>query len=407
MSVRVLAIVLAIFISGCASEPVLHEITQPPIPVTQNSAQPAAITTLVVPQAMQPPAAPELTVTAVGDLMLGTDFPENYLPANDGQELLIAMAPIIKAGDIRFGNFEGTLLDGGVPVKQCKSGKNCYLFRTPLRFIQRVAEAGFNVMSLANNHARDFGENGRSSSMQALTTAGIYHSGREGDIASWMVKGRRIALIAYAPFAGAHDPSDLATANNTIAALKQQHDIVIVSMHMGAEGAEVTHLTFNHEIFHGEDRGDSVAFAHAVVEAGADLVIGHGPHVPRALELYHDRLIAYSLGNFCTYQGINVTGINGLAPILQVTLAADGRFIAGQIHSARQQRPLGPVPDPHNAAARLMAELTAEDFPHTPLAITPEGGLHRKVTAVSSTESLQRNNTKLPHAGDDKSKPGH
>jgi len=404
MSLRVLAILVVLFVSGCAGQPVLNQMALPLPPDIQNSDQPLA-TTPTENQATQPPAAAELTVAAVGDVMLGTDFPENYLPVNDGQGLLAAMAPLLKSADIRFGNFEGTLLDGGEPVKQCKTGKNCYLFRTPLRFTPRLSDAGFNVMSLANNHARDFGENGRSSSMQVLAEAGIHHSGREGDVATWEVKGRRIALIAYAPFAGAHDPSDLVTASKTVAALKQQHDIVIVSMHMGAEGAEVTHLTFDHELFHGEDRGDSVAFAHAVVEAGADLVIGHGPHVPRALELYHDRLIAYSLGNFCTYQGINVAGINGVAPLLKVTLAADGRFISGQIHSARQQRPLGPVPDPHFAAARLMAELTAQDFPHTPLAITPEGGLQRKVTAVSSTEILQQN-TKLPHTADDKSSPG-
>ncbi len=404
MSLRVLALLAVIFISGCADQPVLTVKTTPPATKIPSNESPA-IATAAPAQLSKSPAALELTVAAVGDVMLGTDFPENYLPANDGQGLLAAMTPIIKSADIRFGNFEGTLLDGGEPVKQCKSGKNCYLFRTPQRFVQRLVDAGFNVMSLANNHARDFGEKGRSTSMQVLAAAGIHHSGREGDIASWEVKGRHIALIAYAPFAGAHDPSDLATAATTIAALKQQHDIVIVSMHMGAEGAEVTHLTFNHELFHGEDRGDSVAFAHAVIDAGADLVIGHGPHVPRALELYHDRLIAYSLGNFCTYQGINVSGINGLAPVLTATLAADGRFLSGHIHSARQQRPLGPVPDPHFAAARLMAGLTSQDFSHTLLTISPEGDIQRKMPVATTTRNLQES-SKLTHAADDKSGPG-
>ena len=318
-------------------------------------------------------------MAAVGDVMMGTDYPEDYLPAADGAMLLNAVTPWLRDADITFGNFEGTLLDGGKPIKQCQS-KHCYLFRTPTRYVQRLVEAGFTVMSLANNHARDFGETGRSSSMSVLTNHGIRHSGLEGDVAEWEVKGRKVALIAYAPFAGAHDPNDITQAQTTIAALAQRNDIVIVSMHMGAEGADVTHLTFATEIFHGEDRGDSVRFAHAAIDAGADLVIGHGPHVPRALELYHDRLIAYSLGNFCTYQGINVAGINGIAPVLKVTLDAEGRFLNGKIESAVQQRPAGPIPDPHHKAAQLMAQLTAEDFPQSGLKFLPDGTLQKQST---------------------------
>ncbi len=404
MLLRILLVSAVVMLSACATPPMPDEVAlsqEIKVPLAELSPSPAVPT---IPAPSLPLAASQLTIAAVGDVMLGTDFPENYLPADDGLGLLTAVTPILKSADIRFGNFEGTLMDGGEPVKKCKTSKNCYLFRTPQRFVQRLVDAGFNAMSLANNHARDFGEAGRSSSMQALTAAGIHHSGREGDIASWVVAGRHIALIAYAPFAGAHDPADLATARQAIAALKHQHDIVIVSMHMGAEGADVTHMTFDHEIFHGEDRGDSVAFAHAAVEAGADLVIGHGPHVPRALELYRDRLIAYSLGNFCTYQGINVAGINGLAPILKVTLAGDGRFLSGQIYSARQQRPLGPLPDSHHAAARLIAELTAQDFPDTSLTISPLGLLERKAVATSASNKTQSAD-KSGHAIDDKSSP--
>ncbi|MDH5571839.1 MAG: CapA family protein, partial [Gammaproteobacteria bacterium] len=124
---------------------------------------------------------------------------------------------------------------------------------------------------------------------------------------------------------------------------------------------------------HGEDRGDSVSFARAVIDSGADLVIGHGPHVPRALEYYKNRLIAYSLGNFCTYWGISVNEAKGLAPILQVELDENGRFLTGQIVSAIQVRPKGPVPDPQHSAAKLMAELTRTDFPDSGLSISGEG----------------------------------
>ncbi len=327
------------------------------------------------PPARKPGPPPVLHIAAAGDVMLGTDFPENWLPEDDGASLLAEVAPILQRPDITFVNFEGTLLDGGEPVKQCPNPKTCYLFRTPERYVKYLTQVGVDVVSLANNHARDFGEAGRGTTMQVLDAAGIRHSGLEGDVASWEVKGLRVALIAYAPFAYSHDFLDIPRARDQIRALKAEHDIVIVSMHVGAEGEEYTHITFNREVFHGENRGDSHAFAHAVIDAGADLVIGHGPHVVRALELYNDHLIAYSLGNFATYLGISVTGKKGYAPILLVDLDHQGRFIGGRIVSAIQQRPVGPVPDPTQRVVREMAELTRADFPDTPLRIAPDGTL--------------------------------
>ena len=345
-----------LLMSGCASTP--EPTPEPGTEVIPAQAQ--AIDQLIQSKPVQ---AEKISLVAVGDTMLGTDYPENRLPPEQGLSLLSGVTSALRDADITFGNYEGTLLDGGEAAKECKTPQHCYVFRTPTRFIHWLTDAGFDVMSLANNHARDFGDEGRQASMQALDAAGIHHSGQEGDVASWEVAGLRIALIAYAPFRGAHNPLEIELARTTIAALAENHDIVVVSMHMGAEGEEATRLPFAEEIFHGERRGDSVAFAHAVVDAGADLVIGHGPHVPRAIELYRDRLVAYSLGNFCTYYGINVRGLNGLAPILRIEMAADGRFLAGEIISTRQVRPSGPQPDASHEAARLIAALTQLDFP--------------------------------------------
>lgn len=311
-------------------------------------------------------------VAAVGDIMLGTDFPKDTLPP-DGLDTLAHVSKILQQADITFGNLEGVLLDGGEPVKQCTTETSCYLFRTPTRFAKELKSAGFDVMSLANNHARDFGEAGRDSSMQALSAVGIRHSGRLGDVASWQVKGLRVALIAYAPFGNSHDMLDIDLAVKQVAALARQHDIVLVSVHAGAEGPEATRVPFGTEYYHGEDRGDEARFAHAVIDAGADLVIGHGPHVPRAMELYKGRLIAYSLGNFCTHWGISVEGIKGVAPILVANLGANGNFLGGQIISARQQRPDGPVLDDNNTAAHRIRELTRLDFPGTPLELDSSG----------------------------------
>jgi len=283
------------------------------------------------------------------------------------------VANILANADITFGNYEGSLLDGGEPAKTCRDPKRCYLFRTPPSYVNNLLSAGFDVMSLANNHARDFGEHGRDATMAVLDSAGILHSGLIGDVARWQVNGQQLALIAFAPFRGAHNPLEVERAALLVKELKAENDLVLISMHMGAEGEQATRISFAEEYFHGENRGDVVHFSRAMIDAGAALVIGHGPHVPRAIELYQGHLIAYSLGNFCTYYGINVRGLNGLAPILSVKLFADGQLASAQIISAEQIRPNGPTLDPLHRAARLMAKLTAQDFPHTPLEIAPDG----------------------------------
>lgn len=309
-----------------------------------------------------PPEEESLTVAGVGDIMLGTDYPQNILPDDDGVEFLAAVTPLLRSTDIAFGNLEGTLMDGGDPVKQCERPTSCYVFRTPTHYAAHLAEAGFDVLSLANNHAHDFGEEGRESTMLALDAHDIRHSGREGDVASWTVRGIRVALIAFAPNIGAHMLNDYARAQQFVSQLAATHEVVIVSFHGGAEGLEASELPFAEEVFHGEARGDVVRFSHGVIDAGADLVLGHGPHVPRALELYRDRLIAYSLGNFATYYGIAVDDVKGLAPVLIARVARDGRFLEGRIASMIQVRPGGPQPDPHQHALQIMRALTEKAF---------------------------------------------
>ena len=307
-------------------------------------------------------ACSRITVAAAGDIMLGTDYPNNHLADDDGASLLADVTPIFTSADIAFGNLEGVLMDGGEPVKECKDPSACYLFRSPTRYAQHLANAGFTVMSLANNHARDFGEEGRDASMAALAGAGIKHSGRAGDIATWPDGAVRAALIAFAPFTKSNMMLDLDDAATTVAGLAGTFDLLIVSFHGGGEGVDASRIPFSTETYFSENRGDVVKFSRLMIDAGADLVIGHGPHVPRAMEIYRDKLIAYSLGNFATYYGISVAGIKGYAPILVATLDGNGQFINGEIVSAIQQRPQGPLPDSKNRAYERIWELTEQDF---------------------------------------------
>jgi hypothetical protein len=351
---------LALWLAGCATPPP----PAAPAPPASQSATP-----------LPAPKHPGLTIAAVGDIMMGTDFPENILPDDDGVSFLETVTPILNVPDVTFGNLEGVLQDGGEPVKQCKDKRICFLFRSPTRYAAYLARAGFDVMSLANNHARDFGEEGRSSTMAALDGVGIRHSGREGTTASWITNGRRVALVAFAPNVGSNLLNEPEIARAVVAQLAATHEIVIVSFHGGAEGNGAEVLPFAQEIFAGEDRGNVVEFAHAMIDAGADLVLGSGPHVVRAMELYHDRLIAYSLGNFATYYGISVEGIRGIAPILLAELGDDGHFVSGRIVAITQARPAGPSLDPSNSVITLLRSLTDTAFPEGRLIIAEDGTL--------------------------------
>ena len=357
-----LAGLLVATLAGCATQSPAPAPAPPPDAAPQAAPAP-------------PPTHPGLTIAAVGDIMMGTDFPENILPDDDGVGFLQAVTPILQAPDVTFGNLEGVLLDGGEPVKQCKDKRICFLFRSPTRYAAYLQRAGFDVMSLANNHARDFGEEGRSSSMAALDALGIHHSGREGTTASWIANGRRVALVAFAPNVGANQLNEPEVARALVSQLAATHDIVIVSFHGGAEGNGAEVLPFAREMFAGEDRGNVVEFAHAMIDAGADLVLGHGPHVVRPMEIYRDRLIAYSLGNFATYYGISVDGIRGIAPILLCTLDDEGRFVSGHIEATTQIRPAGPTPDAAGAVIGLLRTLTDNAFPQGRLLIGEDGSL--------------------------------
>lgn len=314
-----------------------------------------------------------ISIIAVGDIMLGTDFPNDRLPPQNGKFLLKNISEIISNADISIGNLEGTILDGGTPKKICKDTSICYLFRTPKRFASNLKNAGFDIFSLANNHANDFGDSGKISTESVLDSLSIGYSGRTGTYYSAKVKNKKIAFMAFAPSGGVNSINKIKSAVKSIRKLKEKNDIVIVSMHGGAEGDNAIHVKNELEMFYGEKRGNLVEFSHAVIDAGADLVIGHGPHVPRAVEIYKNKIIAYSLGNFCTYKGFRISGIRGYAPILKVELSLDGTFLNGQIISGIQSRKLGTYVDKKQKAFKFIRKLSLEDFPGSPIKFFEDG----------------------------------
>jgi hypothetical protein len=335
-------------------------------------------------EAAAPPAP--IVFAAVGDVMLGTAFPdEGLLPPDDGALLLREVTPILARADVAFANLEGPLADDGTSEKCARSKPGrCYAFRVPTRYADHLASAGFDVVSLANNHVGDFGDAGRASTRAALDAAGVRYAGAPGEVARLDVRGTRLALVAFSTSSGTNDLRDLEAAARIVESAAGDADVVVVSFHGGAEGADRQHVPHGGEEFLGEDRGDLRAFAHAVVEAGADLVVGHGPHVVRGMEIYRGRLVAYSLGNFATYGGFNLSGPNGLSLVLEARLAPDGAFVGGRIEPARQERPGGPRLDPAGGVIPVLRRLSEEDFGASAVRVADDGTLEPPQAAVSA-----------------------
>jgi poly-gamma-glutamate capsule biosynthesis protein CapA/YwtB (metallophosphatase superfamily) len=315
-----------------------------------------------------------LSVIGVGDIMMGTNYPEDKLPPDDGSFLLLDVEKVLRDADVTFGNLEGTLLDSGGTPKTCKDPKVCYAFRTPRKYVQNLVNAGFDLMALANNHAGDMGDEGRQSSIRTLEEAGILHAGQITHKTTVFVKDSiRYGLAAFAPNSNCVSLNDIDEARKIVAQLDSMVDVVIVSFHGGAEGAQHQHVPRKNELYFGENRGDVYAFSHSMIDAGADIIFGHGPHVTRAVEVYKNRFIAYSLGNFCTYRGINVNGINGLAPIIKVFTDLQGKFYRAQIIPTIQTYATGVRIDEKKLVIKVIQDLTKKDFPETPIHIDDNG----------------------------------
>ncbi|HEX5172057.1 MAG TPA: CapA family protein [Cyclobacteriaceae bacterium] len=316
-----------------------------------------------------------ITVIGVGDIMMGTNYPDGAkLPPENGSFLLRDVEAILSNADLTFGNLEGVLLDSGGTPKTCRDPKVCYVFRSPVAYVDNLLKSGFDVMSLANNHAGDFGDVGRTSSMRTLDSAGIYHAGQLAHpFVTFTIDSVRYGLTALAPNSGCVQLNDIENAKKIVQHLDSISDIVIVSFHGGAEGAQYQHVPRSIEMFHGENRGDVYQLSRELIDVGADIIFGHGPHVTRAIDVYKNRFIAYSLGNFCTYRGISVSGVNGLSPIVKLYVGKDGEFYKGEIVPTYQTYDTGVRVDAEKRVISVIRELTKKDFPESEIQIDDNG----------------------------------
>jgi hypothetical protein len=319
---------------------------------TSRSTGPAASS----PPATEPKPTGTVTLSAVGDTMLG--YAGTLAP--DPDTYFDGVRPQI-TGDIRFANMEGTLTN----QTSGKCGANstaCYEFRVPPSWARYFKHAGFTIVSNANNHAFDFWQAGLDDTVAALDRDGLAHTGRTHEITYLHVHGLTVAFIGVASYPNTGPLNDYPAARRLIHTADRHADMVVVAMHAGAEGVAAEHLTGQDEIYEGENRGNPEAFAHMAIDAGADLIVGYSPHVLRAMQVYHRRLIAYSLGNFAGYHNFTTEGALGVSGILHVKLAADGRFLSGRLVSTVLAGAGQPELDPAGQAAALVEQLSREDM---------------------------------------------
>lgn len=353
--------------------------TPAPSPVPAPPVPEAPPVVVAEPEVLPEPALPEpapkvasITLAFTGDINLGTVTLPGGIPPDSGRGVLRAAAPHL-AGDLVVGNLEGVFADTGVSEKcirrrggRTEERPNCYAFRTPTWLAPRLADAGFTHVNLANNHSGDLGAAGRATTLETVRSLGLVPYGLIGSIAiDTLTRGdstSTVALVGFATYPFAYNLLELDRSRAVIDSVQQLADVVIVTFHGGDEGADALHVPEGPEFLGSEPRGELRRWARVVLDAGADAVIGHGPHVLRGIEFHEGKPIAYSLGNFATYRGFSVSGALGITGVLSLELAGNGTFLSARFVPMHQAPRRGPAPDPARRAIELLRRLSAEDF---------------------------------------------
>ena len=388
--------------AACAKTPPPHAPEPQPVPpaLRADSASPPSPLIEPTPEPAARIYAP-VRLAFVGDINLGTVTLPDGVPPDSGRGLLDRASPSLK-GDLVVGNFEGVLADTGTSVKclvpltpkerrrkerlrkQMKADTvppatrpNCYAFRTPTMLAPRLVEAGFTHMNLANNHANDLGPAGRESTEQVLEGLGVRLYGPLGRITVDTIRRgdslTTVGLVGFTTYPYAYNLLDIERSAAVVDSMRPLVDLLVVTFHGGAEGVQALRTGEAAESLGREPRGDLRRWSRAVIDAGADGVIGHGPHVLRGMEFYRGRLIAYSLGNFATYRGFNLAGPLGITGVLQLDFSGDRKLRAARLVPMKQLPREGPAPDPDSTAIHLVRQLSAEDFGSTGAVITQSG----------------------------------
>jgi hypothetical protein len=337
-------------------------------------------------------------ICAGGDVTLGSNL--NRAWARDAAEslwkrfglrdapdsLLNALKPVVAGADVVLLNVESAIGVGTAPSKCGPGSKNCYAFRSPpsaAGALRRLVDSNVAVVgNVANNHSRDAGNSGRDTTIALLEAAGVRVTGHD-TIATpvALANGDTIAVLGFYTSSDAPDARDLAAVQRHVTRAAERYEIVVVTMHLGGEGAGAQRTRNATEVFLGINRGNPVGFATASFAGGATLVVGHGPHVLRAGEWRGNRLALYSLGNLLTYGPFNVREPSNRGAIACATIDSARHVSAAELRSTVQVWPGVLRADSTNRAWKLIDSLSALDFPRTGVSVDSSGQLRRRPNA--------------------------
>ncbi|MEU8182890.1 CapA family protein [Micromonospora sp. NPDC049044] len=351
------ALLATLLAAGCGSDP-----GGAPAPVWQPGAGGGGTGAPVTTTGPEDSAAGGvISLSATGDIIMGNA--PSRLPAGGGKGFFASVTEALKA-DLVMGNLEEPLTVDTGTGKCGANSTRCFQFRAPPEYAAHLRDAGFHVLNQANNHGYDYGPKGYQNTQQALEKYDLKHTGAPDQITVVDVKGVKVAVVGFSSYVWSNSLVDIATAKTVIAKAATMADLVVVQVHMGGEGAEKTRVKPGTEMFLGENRGDPVKFSHAMIDAGADLIVGHGPHVLRGMEFYQGRLIAYSLGNFAGGgNSLNNDGRLGWGGVLKVSLKPDGAWAGGSFTSTYMNDAGKPTLDPNDRGLGLIGDLSRSDFP--------------------------------------------
>lgn len=346
-------------------------------------------------------------VCAGGDVTLGTNLDtawarmaarrmwSQFAQSDDPATLVAPLRELFAGADIVLLNVEGAIGSGRASSKCGKRSKNCYAFRSPASAAPALRSVGDSaavvVGNVANNHARDAGDIGVDSTIAHLTRAGVRVTGADSlATVVTLPDSTVVAILGFYTTDIVTDARNIDAVRRYVAGAVSQYGTVIVTAHIGAEGPGAQRTGDSTEYFLESriDRGNPVAFANAAFEAGATLVIGHGPHVLRAAEWREDKLVLYSLGNLATYGPFNLTepmnrGVVACADIVGT------RVIGAELRPTMQRAPGVVVRDPTRRALQLIDSLSALDFPTTGARVDAWGELMRATVTITDTAQVQ------------------
>jgi poly-gamma-glutamate synthesis protein (capsule biosynthesis protein) len=294
----------------------------------------------------------------MGDRKVGA-----FIDKNGGAPLFESVKPFMEDAHLAFINLEGPISDTGT-----RNSAKEYTFRARPGLLDGLLSAGIDVVSLGNNHVLDYGSKALTDCIARLDAAGIAHAGAGADLeaastpASLDTPAGRVSLISVSQItagfaatskrAGTYYVSSASSSRDALIAkvseASGQTDFLIVSLHWGTE-------------YDSTANSAEISLAHALVDAGADLVLGHHPHVIQGLEIYKDKLIAYSLGDFVWDWHSAYTGE---AFVLRVTIPADGPPWGTVVPVYLSKTTGAPGVSTGDTAARILDRLTKISAAH-------------------------------------------